>query len=223
MANLKLRANLRTERGSRASRRLRREGLVPGTVYGKGEAATAFVVEDREFRRLMREGARGNIVDLTVGDDTTIPTLLKDLQRDPIRGDLLHIDLQQVDLKAAIDSPVPIVLTGSSVGVREGGILDQTLREIVVRALPDELPDSLEIDVSELDVGDTVTVSDLVAPEGVEVLGDSEASIASITLPRAVVEEEVVEDEELEGEEGVEGEEGAEGASDEDSGDSDDE
>ena len=224
MANLKLTADPRTETGSRASRRLRRQGLVPGVVYGKGEEATAFVVEDREFRRLLREGARGSLLDVTVGDARSVPTLVKDLQRDPIRGDLVHIDLQEVDLKATVDSPVPVVLTGSPVGVREGGILDQTLREIVVRALPDELPDSLEIDVSELAVGETVNVSDLVAPQGVDVLGDPEASIASIMLPRAAVEEEgVVEGEELEGEEGVEGEEAVEGAADEDSGDSGDE
>jgi large subunit ribosomal protein L25 len=215
MPNLKLTANPRTETGSRASRRLRREGLVPGVVYGKGNQATAFVVEDREFRRLLREGARGHLVDLTVGDDTAVPTLLKELQRDPIRGDLIHIDLQEVDLTATVDSPVPVVLTGSAVGVREGGVLDQTLREIVVRALPSDLPEAFELDVSELDVGDTVNVSDLVAPEGVEVLGDPEASIASITLPRAAVEEEEVpeeEAEELEGEEVAEGEEAAEEA-----------
>ena len=224
MANLKLSANVRNERGSRAARRLRREGLVPGVVYGKGEEATSFTVEDREFRRLLREGAAVNVVELTVGGESAIPTLLKDLQRDPIRGDLIHIDLQEVDLTATIDTSVPIITIGSPVGVKEGGILDQTLREIVIRALPTDIPEHIEIDVTALDVGDSITVADLTPPAGVEIVDDPEASVASIVLPRAAVEEEPAEGEELEeGEEPAEGEGGAEDGGDESDGDSGDE
>ena len=148
MAHVALTAQKRTEFGNGPTRRLRRRGLVPGVVYQPGSPSMAFTLSERELRRAIAEGRTG-VIDLTVEGDHSRPVLLKDWQLDPVRGDVLHVDFQEVDLTQEVEAPVQIVLVGSSVGVRDGGVLDQTLREVLVRALPDALPDHLELDVSE--------------------------------------------------------------------------
>ncbi|MGI9539310.1 MAG: 50S ribosomal protein L25 [Miltoncostaeaceae bacterium] len=221
--HLQLTADDRTETGNGPTRRLRREGRVPGVVYHAGREATAFSVPARELRRVMSDGGRTSVIDISVGEAGTRPVVFKEWQIHPVRGNVLHIDFQEVDLTVAIEVSVGIVLVGSAVGVREGGILDQPLRDVTVSALPDSIPDSLEFDVSELDVGDTVMVADLEAPEGVEITGDDDIVVASVVLPRAAVEEEVdaeLEDGELE--EGEEPAEGDEAAGDEGAGDDED-
>jgi large subunit ribosomal protein L25 len=209
MAHVTLTANERTEFGNGPARRLRKDGLVPGVVYQPGGPSLALALPDRELRRAMLEGRTG-VIDLTVGDSTR-PVLLKDWHIHPVRGDVLHVDFQEVDLTQEIEAPVQIVLVGSSVGVREGGVLDQPHREIVVSALPDALPDHLEFDVSDLAVGDSATVAQLVAPAGVTIVTDPETTIASVVAPSAVI----IEEEEVEeAVEPVEGEDAEGGGSD---------
>jgi large subunit ribosomal protein L25 len=207
MAHVALTAQKRTEFGNGPTRRLRRRGLVPGVVYQPGSESLAFSLNDRELRRAMAEGRTG-VIDLTVEGDHARPVLLKDFQIDPVRGDVLHVDFQEVDLAQEVEAPVQVLLVGSSVGVRDGGVLDQPLREVVVRALPDTLPDQLELDVSELTVGDSITVEGIAAPEGVVIVTDPETVVASVIAPTVVEEPEEPE----EGEEGEEAEEGAEEA-----------
>ncbi|HSJ72713.1 MAG TPA: 50S ribosomal protein L25 [Miltoncostaeaceae bacterium] len=204
MAHVALTAQKRAEFGNGPTRRLRRRGLVPGVVYQPGSASTAFSLSERELRRAIAEGRTG-VIDLTVVGDRARPVLLKDWQLDPVRGDVLHVDFQEVDLTQEVEAPVAVVLVGSSVGVRDGGVLDQTLREVLVRALPDALPDHLELDVSELAVGDSIAVEGLTAPAGVEIVTEAETVVASVLAPTVEVEEEPEEAEEAE--EGVEGEE----------------
>ncbi len=211
--HLQLSADERTEFGSRPTRRLRHSGRVPGVVYRPGQASAHFSVPGRELRRLLSDGGRTSVIDLTVGGGDVRPVIFKEWQLHPVRTEIMHVDFQEVDLAVAIEVPVGISLVGTAAGVREGGILDQPLREVTVRALPDQLPDSIEHDVSDLEIGATLTVGHLLAPEGVEITGDPDAVIASIVVPRAVIEEEPEELEgeelaELEGEE-LEGEEGA--------------
>jgi large subunit ribosomal protein L25 len=207
MAHVALTAQKRTEFGNGPTRRLRRRGLVPGVVYQPGSESLAFSLNDRELRRAMAEGRTG-VIDLNVEGDHARPVLLKDFQIDPVRGDVLHVDFQEVDLAQEVEAPVQVLLVGSSVGVRDGGVLDQPLREVVVRALPDTLPDQLELDVSELTVGDSITVEGIAAPEGVVIVTDPETVVASVIAPTVVEEPEEPE----EGEEGEEAEEGAEEA-----------
>ncbi len=176
-------------------------------MYQPGSASLAFALPERELRRALAEGRTG-VIDLTVEGDHARPVLLKDWQLDPVRGDVLHVDFQEVDLTQEVEAPVQIVLVGSSVGVRDGGVLDQTQREVVVRALPEALPDHLELDVAELSVGDSITVAGILAPEGVEIVTDPEIVVASVIAPSEVIEEEP--EEELEGEEVAPDEEGAE-------------
>ena len=222
MAHTKLAANARTETGSAASRRLRRKGLVPGVLYQSGGESLAFSLDERELRRFLHaDGARTSVVDITIGDGTPRPALIKEWQLEPVRGAILHVDLQQVDLTVSIQAPVSLVLVGNPVGVRDGGVLDQPVREVTVEGLPDALPDTIEFDVSGLATGDTAHVSDLTAPEGVAIVDDPETVIASVTLPTAIEEEpeeeaaEPVEGAPAEGAEGAAGEGEPSGGGDE--------
>jgi large subunit ribosomal protein L25 len=200
MAHVALTAQQRTEFGNGPTRRLRRRGLVPGIVYQPGGPSLALALPDRDLRKALQEGRTG-VIDLVIGEQTARPVLVKDWQLDAIRGDVLHVDFQEVDLTQEIEAPVPVTLVGNSVGVRDGGVLDQPLREVVVSALPDALPDHLEADVTELAIGDSITVSDLTAPEGVAIVSDPEIVVASVVAPSAIVVEEPEELEEGEEEE----------------------
>ena len=206
--------------GSAESRRLRKEGLVPGVLYGGGEPV-AICIAERELRRALT-GAAGlhSILDVEIdGKGETHASILKEYQVDPVRGGVTHVDLQEVRLDKPIQASVSVQLHGGedAPGVREGGVLSQPLREVTVEALPLELPEHLELDVSGMDIGGTLRISDLIAPEGSTLLDDPEMVVATVTAPTKVVEPEPTEEElaameaEAEGEEGAEGE-AAEGA-----------
>jgi large subunit ribosomal protein L25 len=202
---------VREERGSAAARRMRKEGLVPGVVYGGNAEPTAIAVADRELRKaLMTDHGLNAIMDVTL-DGETRPVILKEFQRDPISGRVSHVDLVVVRLDRVIQTAVTIELVGDSPGAREGGVLQQVARELTVEALPMEVPDRIEADVSSLAIGDSLRVVDLAQLEGVRFVDDEETVIATVTVPTRVEEpEEVLE----EGEEGAEvpPEERAEGA-----------
>jgi large subunit ribosomal protein L25 len=211
---IKIEVRPRTEYGSAASRRLRREGFVPGVLYGRQEAAS-FVVAERELRRVLT-GAGGlhTILDIAIDGGRTQPAILKDYQQDPVKGKLLHIDLQEVRLDEPITASVSLTLVGGedAPGVREGGVLSQVSRELSVSALPMEVPDHIDVDVSTMEIGGTMRVADLPPVEGVTFLDDpDETVVATITAPTREVEEEEVPEEGLEGEGAPEGEEAPEG------------
>lgn len=207
MAHVALSASERTEFGNGPARRLRRQGFVPGVVYRPGEPALPLSLADRDLRRALAEG-RTAVIDLIVDGSEARTVLVKDWDVDPVRGAVLHVDFQPVDLDVAVEAPVAIVLVGTPLGVREGGVLDQPQREVVVSALPDALPDHLEIDVSALEIGDSVSVADITAPAGVTVVTEEEIVVASVVAPTVAIEDEEPEEPE-EGEEPVEGEEPA--------------
>ena len=207
--------------GSAESRRMRKEGLVPGVLYGSGEPV-AICIAERELRRALT-GAAGlhAILDVEVdGKGETHASILKEYQVDPVRGGVTHVDLQEVRLDKPISASVSVQLVGGedAPGVREGGVLSQPLREVTVEALPLEVPEHLVLEVSGMEIGGTLRISDLTAPEGVALLDDPENVVATVTAPTKVVEPEPTEEElaamEAEGEEGEEGAEGeaAEGA-----------
>jgi large subunit ribosomal protein L25 len=204
--------------GSAESRRLRRQGLVPGVLYGNGEPI-AISITERELRRALT-GAAGlhSILDVEIdGKGQTHASILKEYQVDPVRGGVTHVDLQEVPLDKPIQASVSVDLLGAddAPGVREGGVLSQPLREVTVEALPLEMPEHLELDVSGMEIGATLRISDLTAPEGTTLLDDSEMVVATVTAPTKVAEPEPTEEElaalEAEGEEGAEGD-AAEGA-----------
>jgi large subunit ribosomal protein L25 len=205
---VRLKVKDREAHGSAASRRLRAGGLIPGVFYGNGNDAHPFCIEERELRKALT-GDHGlhAILDVVLeGQSRPHHAVLKDYQLDATRGRLLHIDLQEVRLDQAIQAQVVVELLGEPAGVKEGGVLSQINREVNVEALPMEVPDRLELEVSALAIGDALRVSDLRVPEGVKLLDDPEAVLATVTPPTKIEEPEVVEEELEEGEEGIEGE-----------------
>jgi large subunit ribosomal protein L25 len=212
----------REERGSRANRRLRRQGLVPGVVYGGTGEPEAFKVDGRHLRAVLAEGHA--LLDVDTGNGRQ-PVIVKDQDRDEVRGDTRHIDLLRVRLDQKIQSPVVVELVGGddAPGVKEGGVLSQVTREITVEALPTDIPDSITVDVSGLGVAETLTLASIPAPQGVDFTDDLEETVlATITAPTQVEEPEIEEEAELVGEEGEEAEaaEGEEGEAPEGEGES---
>jgi large subunit ribosomal protein L25 len=213
---IRLEVQEREQRGTRESRRLRRDGLIPGVLYGRGIKPHPIAVAERELRRVLTGGhGLHAILDVVLdGQKSTHSSILKDYQVDPIRGKIEHFDLQEVRLDEAIQSAVVVELVGESLGTKAGGVLSQVTREVNVEALPLEVPDRLELDVSAMEIGDTLRLSDLPAREGVTFLDDPETVLATVTVPTKVEEPEPeeVEGEELEEGEVAEGEEAVEGA-----------
>jgi large subunit ribosomal protein L25 len=217
-----LEVTARAVEGSRATRRLRRQGLVPGVVYGGGEGPQPFSVNALTLRATLAHS--GAVLDLSVDGATAAPVIVKDVQNHPLRGQAIHVDLLRVDMNQPIQSVVVLELTGSeeAPGVTEGGVLSQETRELHIEALPDDIPDVITHDVSGLEMNATLTLSAVTVPQGVTLLDDPEETvIATITPPtQEPVEEEIETETELVGEdgepiEGVEGEEAeaqAEGA-----------
>jgi len=218
MANdsTKLEVRSRDAEGSRAARRLRRTGRVPGVLYGGGGDSLGFDVDARELRlALARSGA---VLDLSIDSAKATPVVLKEAQRDPVRGETVHVDLLRVRLDQAIHAVVPLELTGidESPGVKEGGILEQIIRELNVEALPTAIPEAIVHEVGEMQIGDTIGLDAIAMPDGVALLDEvEEATVATLSPPKLQAEAEELEAEtELIGE----GEEGAEAAEGEDSG-----
>jgi len=211
----KLDVRSRVAGGSRAVRRLRRGGRVPGVLYGHGGEAVGFDADQRELRlALARSGA---VLDLSVDGGKATPVVLKETQRDPVRGETVHVDLLRVRLDQAIHAVVPLELTGTedAPGVKEGGVLEQITRELNVEALPTAIPESIVHDVSEMVIGDTLLLAVVAVPEGVTLLDDIEETVVvTLSPPRlqAEVEEEIEAETELVGEGEGEAAEGAEGA-----------
>ena len=195
----------RSPEGSRSVRRMRREGLVPGVIYGGGEDPQPFTVDARILRNTLAHAAQ--VIEVAIeGASTNV--LIKDVQRHPVRGEAIHVDLLRVRMDQTIHATVPIEFLGAEEGpgVAEGGIFNQELREVNIEALPGDIPDSIQYDVSGLEMNATLTLEVLVAPQGVTLLDDPETVIATITPPTLEpVEEEIETETELVGEEGAEG------------------
>ena len=192
----KLTVRTREQVGSRAARRLRRQGMVPGVLYGRGEPVS-ICIEERELRRALT-GAAGlhSILDVQIdGTGRSHASILKEYQVDKVRGGVTHVDLQEVRLDQTIHASVSVHLVGGddAPGVREGGVLSQPLREVNVEALPLEVPEHIDLDVSHMASGDTLRIGDVVVPDGVTILDDPETVVATVTAPTRVVEPELEE------------------------------
>jgi large subunit ribosomal protein L25 len=189
--------------GSPESRRLRKRGLVPGVLYGR-EKPISICIEERELRRALTSSAGLHaILDVQVGGTgATHASILKDYQVDKVRGYVTHVDLQEVRLDQPIQASVSVHLIGGedAPGVREGGVLSQPLREVSVEALPLEVPEHIDVDVSGMELGGTLRVADIAARDGVTLLDDPETVVATVTAPTREVEPEP--EEALEGVEG---------------------
>jgi large subunit ribosomal protein L25 len=203
----------RDEQGSRASRRLRRQGFVPGVVYGIDTDCISFKVDSRRLRAVLAEGHALFDLEVEGGGGGRQPVIVKDQQRDPVRGMVRHLDLLKVRLDEKIQATVILELEGveEAPGVREGGVLEHVTREVTVEALPTDIPDRIVASVAEMGIAETMTLATVSVPADVEIMGEpEEIVVATITAPSEVVEEEEIEEEAaLVGEEGevAEGEE----------------
>jgi large subunit ribosomal protein L25 len=197
-------AESRTSTGKGVARKLRAAGRIPGVLYGKGRESRPIALDPRALERVLHQSGAGmnTLIDLEMDGGQQV-VLVKELQRDPVHGLYLHADLYLVDLTQTIEVSVPLHFVGKAAGTEFGGILDHPLREIEVECLPRAIPDQIEVDVSPLDVGDSLHVRDLVLPPGVTVTTDLDLAVASVVLPAA---EEVVEAAEITAEVPVEGE-----------------
>jgi large subunit ribosomal protein L25 len=209
----KLEVTSRAAEGSRSARRLRRSGRIPGVLYGGGDDPISFSVDSRELR-LALAGA-GAVVDLSVDGAKPTPVVLKEAQRDPVRGQTTHVDLLRVRLDKAIHAVVALELEGveDTAGVKEGGVLEQLTRELNIEALPTAIPESIVHTLGEMQIGDTLTLEAIAVPDGVTLLDDAETTVATLSAPRLQSEEET----EPEGETELVGEEGAEASAEESS------
>ena len=198
----------RPERGTRATKRLRNAGFVPGVVYGGSDDSISFKVNSRVLRAALHDGSA--LIDLKIGDSTPRPVIIKAEQRHPVRGQIVHIDLLEVRLDEKIHSTVAVELEGveDAPGVKEGGVLEQANRELNIEALPTDIPERILVDVSGMEIAAVMHLSEISAPAGVTFLDDpDETIIATITVPSQVVEPEIEEETELVGEEAAAAEE----------------
>ena len=197
----------RTEQGSRAMRRLRRDGSVPGVIYGGDGEPVPFAVNARILRNTLVHAHA--VLEVKVGSGSTEPVVVKDLQRHPVRGDIMHADLLRIDMKVAIETAVVVELLGAdeAPGVTEGGVLSQEGREINIEALPGDIPDVIQVDVSHMMINDTLLLESVTAPKGVTFVDDpSETVIATITPPTVEpVEDDIETETEVIGESKAEG------------------
>jgi large subunit ribosomal protein L25 len=183
--SISLEAKPRNERGKNASRRQRAQGLVPITVYGGGKDATSANIVKREFAALLRGHGRNVIFTLKV-DGAATPVKIADMQVDPVKGTLIHMDLMRISLTEKSKFEVSIKIVGEAEGVKTlGGILEVVTHGLEVRCLPGDLPSAVEVDVTPLSIGDKIKVGDLHIDSKVEVLDDSETVIATVVAPRA--------------------------------------
>jgi large subunit ribosomal protein L25 len=190
--------------GSRSARRLRRDGLVPGVLYGGGDEPQHFAVDGRILRNTLAHS--GAILQVSLDGSGDTPVLVKDVQRHPVRGEAMHVDLLRVNMNVAISTTVFVDLVGGDTapGVVAGGVLSQETREITIEALPGDIPESIQHDVSGMQINDTLSLGELTAPRGVTFLDDPEMTIASVTPPTVEpVEEEIETETEIVGDEAV--------------------
>lgn len=185
MSTATLSATLRSESGKGAARALRRAGSVPAVIYGHKRAPMSLLVPTRELERLLeRVAAETTVVELSI-DGRVSRTLIREIQKHPFKKQLVHVDFQELVAGEKITVNVPLVIVGTSVGVRSfGGILDQTMRELEVSVDPSSIPNHIDVDVAALNVGDSIHVRDLQLPAGVTVLADEGATVVIVAAPK---------------------------------------
>jgi large subunit ribosomal protein L25 len=191
----KLTISSREPEGSRATRRLRRSGRVPGILYGGDGEPLTFSADARELRHAL--AASGAVLEVSDGTAST-PAILKSAQYHPVRGETMHVDLLRVNLSVAIHAVVPLELTGGedAPGAKEGGVLEQITRELNIEALPTSIPESIVHDVSGMQINDTITLADVAVPSGVTLLDDlEETTVATLTPPRIATDGDEIEEE----------------------------
>jgi large subunit ribosomal protein L25 len=190
MATVSFNATLREDKGKGAARSLRARGQIPAVIYGHDHAPQSLALNARDLDRMLGHiQAESTVIEVTI-DGKTSKTLIREIQRHPIKRQILHVDFQALVAGEKVTVNIPITLVGIPEGVKlEGGVMEQPLRELEIEVDPSNIPDHFELDVSALKIGDSLHVSDIKAPEGVQILDDPETSVVVVAAPRAVIEE----------------------------------
>ena len=178
----------RANTGKGAARKLRAAGRVPAILYGQGRESVPHTLDPRALEKVLKSGGANTLLDLTVEGRSDLGSpvaLVKELQRHPIRGTILHADLYQVDLTKTVEVEVPIHLLGKAKGIDFGGILEHSLREVALECLPRSIPAAIEVDVSNMEIGDVIHVRDLTLPPGVSLMSDPDLGVVHVALPAA--------------------------------------
>ena len=193
----KLEAQKRSDFGKSAGKALRRNGAMPAILYGRHEDVVPLQLDARTFQRFLQSNGENVLIDLEIADHGHETIMIREIQRDPVKRNLLHTDFIRISLDEPVTSAVPIVLVGSAIGLQAGGIIEFAHRQLHVRCLPTLLPDTIEVDVSGLDIDDFIRVEDMSLDENVEVLDDLQTIVVLLNRPR--VEAEAEPEEEIEG------------------------
>lgn len=203
---------VREQRGKGSSRRLRGQGIVPAVIYGKGSVEVPIQIPAKQLKEILKsETGRNTIINLQVNkasEKEAHTVMIRDIQQDPIKGMMLHADFYEISLDKKLNTEVPIVLVGEAEGTKAGGILQQNLRQIMVECLPTRIPESIEVDITNLQIGDKLTVEDLPISSEAKYITESDTMIVTVMAPRMAEEETEVSPEEAKepNEEVVEGE-----------------
>ena len=202
MLQAKLEVQQRNTFGKQSARDLRKEGGVPAVLYGRAQDTVSIQIDARTFRQFLRTYGENVIINMEIGNGNTETVIIKEIQRHPVeKQKLIHADFIRISLDEPVTSAVPVVLEGTPQGIQEGGVLEFPLRHITIHCLPIRMPTDISVDVSELDIGDSIHISDLSLDEDLEILDDLERTIATVSQPRVQLEEETTEAEDGEGEE----------------------
>ena len=202
MLQAKLEVQQRNTFGKQSARDLRKEGGVPAVLYGRAQDTVSIQIDARAFRQFLRTYGENVIINMEIGNGNTETVIIKEIQRHPVQKQkLIHADFIRISLDEPVTSAVPVVLEGTPQGIQEGGVLEFPLRHITIHCLPMQMPTDISVDVSELDIGDSIHISDLSLDEDLEILDDLERTIATVSQPRVQLEEETTEAEDVEGEE----------------------
>ncbi|SVB97987.1 uncharacterized protein METZ01_LOCUS250841, partial [marine metagenome] len=209
--NTLLEAKRRNETGKGSSRKIRSSGDIPAVIYGRGQDTISLTIDSQESKRLFQSvSVENTIINVKIdSEDEEFETLVREIQVHPYRDDILHVDFYRIERGVALEVDIPVDYTGTAAGVTEGGVLEILFRELRVKCRPSQIPEIISVDISDLEIGSSLKVSDIVVDEEVELMADPGQAICMVALPKEEVEEEEVEDDELLEEGMEEGEEGS--------------
>ena len=197
--NTLLEAKRRNETGKGSSRKIRSSGDIPAVIYGRGQDTISLTIDSQESKRLFQSvSVENTIINVKIdSEDEEFETLVREIQVHPYRDDILHVDFYRIERGVALEVDIPVDYTGTAAGVTEGGVLEILFRELRVKCRPSQIPEIISVDISDLEIGSSLKVSDIVVDEEVELMADPGQAICMVALPKEEVEEEEVEDDEL--------------------------
>lgn len=185
---ISLKAKTREDLSRATTKQIRRDGFIPAVVYGKDKDAKSVSVDNMELLKTVRDEGRNAIISLDIENGTTVDVMLHEYQTDPVRGDVIHVDFYVVDMTEEMDVEVALRLEGEAAGTKEGGVLQQPLYELQVRAKPADIPEEIVVEVSELAIGDSISIADLPVSDKYEFIDDADTTIAVVLAPDTVPE-----------------------------------